>query len=237
MIFGKIWRSIRAQFNKVANWFQGVDPVAQLQYEYDRSIEQIKEGREGLAQYRALVERVSRQVDGAKKHAAMLESKVKAYLQAGDRETAAKFALELRKAKDDLEENIKQLQMHEQAYENHLTKIKHATGKLDELQDRIHKYDAELKMSRAEAEVAELAKTFDFDITTDFGQVEQIIQNRIDTNRARVRVSADLSGEGLQDIQREQTMEKMLAEQALQEFEAATSPAAIGVNPEPKALP
>lgn len=237
MIFGKIWRSIRAQFNKAANWFQGVDPIAQLQYEYDRSVEQIKEGREGLAQYRALVERVTRQVENDKKHAALLEAKVKAYLQAGERDTAAKFALELKQAKDDLAENVKQLEMHENSYENHLTKIKHATGKLNDLQERIQKYDAELKMSRAEAEVAELAKTFNFDITTDFGQVEQIIQNRIDTNRGRVRVAADLSGEGLEDIKREQAMEKVLAEQALQEFEASSGLASIGANPEPKALP
>ena len=65
MILGKIWKAIAAQFNKLANAIRGYDPIAEMQYEYDRSVEQIKEGREGLAQYRALVERVTRQVDGA----------------------------------------------------------------------------------------------------------------------------------------------------------------------------
>ena len=55
--------------------------------------------REGLEQYRGLVERVSRQVANDKQHVASLEAKVKAYLQAGDRDTAAKFALELQKAR------------------------------------------------------------------------------------------------------------------------------------------
>ena len=63
MILGRIWNSIAAQFNKLANAIRGYDPIAEMQYEYDRSVEQIKEGREGLAQYRALVERVTRQVD------------------------------------------------------------------------------------------------------------------------------------------------------------------------------
>ena len=102
MILGKIWKAIAAQFNKLGNWFSGYDPIAQMQYEYDRSVEQLREGREGLAQYRALVERVTRQVDGQRKQVATIEAKIKAYLSAGDRETAAKFALDLKRAKDDM---------------------------------------------------------------------------------------------------------------------------------------
>ena len=34
--------------NKVANYFWTADPVAQLQYEYDKAVDQMKEGREGL---------------------------------------------------------------------------------------------------------------------------------------------------------------------------------------------
>ena len=238
MILGKLWRSVKAQFNKLANWFSGVDPIAEMQYEYDRSVEQIKEGREGLAQYRALVERVVRQVETDKKHIATLEAKIKAYLQTGDRETAAKFALELQKVKKSLEENEAQLKMHDQAYNNHLLKIKHATGKLAEVQERIHKYDSELKMSRAESEVAELAKTFKFDVTTDFGKVEDVIQRQIDTNRARVRVASDLSGEGVEDVQREIAMENAMAEQALEQFEnEAGLKRSLPSSAETKALP
>ena len=89
MILGKIWKAIAAQFNKLANAIRGYDPIAEMQLEYDLSIEQISEGREGLAQYRALVERVSRQVEEHRKRVSLLEAKVKAYLNAGDRETAA----------------------------------------------------------------------------------------------------------------------------------------------------
>lgn len=219
MIFGKIWRSIRAQLNKLSNWFSGVDPVAQLQYEYDNSVEELKSGREGLAQYRALVERVTRQVEGDRQHVSLLEGKVRAYLKINDRENAARFALELKKAKDALGENEKQLGLHEQAYSNHLLKIKHAGRKLADLQDRIHKYDAELKMSRAEAEMAELAKSFDFDVTTDFGQIERVIEDKISMNRAKVRVAADLSSQGVEEVQHEMAVEQAMADQALQEFE------------------
>ena len=199
----------------------GYDPIAEMQYEYDRSVEQIKEGREGLAQYRALVERVTRQVDDSRKHVALLEAKIKAYLNAGDRDTAARFALELKRAKDDQAENEKQLALHEQAYQNNLLKIQHAVKKLDDVKHKISKYDAELKMSRAEAEMSALATQFHFNVTTDFGQAEQILQDQIDKNRARVRVAADLSGQGIEEIQREVAVEKAMADDALREFEVS----------------
>jgi len=219
MIFGKLWRAFAAQLNKVANIFWQADPIAQMQYEYDQAVEQLKGGREGLEQYRALVERVGRQVANNQTHVSNLEAKIKAFLSSGDRETASKFALELQKAKKDLDENVAQLKMHEEAYNNNITKVKHASSKLAAIREKIAKYDAELKMSRAEAELAKLSQDFNFDVTTDFGQIEQVLQEKISMNRAKVRVAADLSGEGIADIQQEQKMEKAMSEQALRDFE------------------
>lgn len=219
MIFGKLWRAFAAQLNKVANLFWQADPIAQMQYEYDQAVDQLKGGREGLEQYRALVERVGRQAANNQAHVSNLEAKVKAYLTTGDRDTAAKFAMELQKAKKDLEENTAQLKLHEDAYNNNITKVKHASSKLAAIREKIAKYDAELKMSRAEAELAKLSKDFNFDVTTDFGQIEQVLQDKISLNRAKVRVAADLSSEGIADIKQEQAMEKAMGEQALRDFE------------------
>ena len=219
MIFHKFWSAFVAQINKVANLFWEADPIAQMRYEYDRAVEQLKEGRTGLEQYRGLVERVTRQASANRSHVQKLEAETKAYLKAGDRTTAAKFALELQKAKEELGANEQQLLMHETAYGNSLKKIQHANEKLIELRERIQKYDAELKMSSAEAEVAALAQSFNMDVTTDFGQLEQMIQGKIDKNRGKARVAADLSQEGLASIQAEEKMEKVMAEEALTQFE------------------
>ena len=62
MILGKFWSAFRAQLNKIANVFWEADPIAQMQYEYDSAVEQLKQGRNGLETYRALVERVTRMV-------------------------------------------------------------------------------------------------------------------------------------------------------------------------------
>jgi len=219
MILGKFWSAIRAQLNKIANIFWEADPIAQMQYEHDLAVEQLKEGRKGLEIYRGLVERVSRQTATTRAHVKKLEAETKAYLKAGDRETAAKFALELQKAKRDLATHEEQLQMHETAYDNNLKKIKHASHKLAEVRERIQRYDAELKMSAAEAEVAAIAQSFNMDVTTDFGQLEQAVQTRIDRNRGKARVAADLSSEGLREIEAEERMQQALAEDALAQFE------------------
>jgi hypothetical protein len=109
--------------------------------------------------------------------------------------------------------------MHETSYENNLKKMKHASGRLADVRTKIQKYDAELKMSAAEAEIAAIAETFDMNVTTDFGQIEQVIQNKIDKNRGKARVAADLSTEGLQEIEAEEKMQKAMAEDALAQFE------------------
>ena len=219
MIVHKFWTAIMAQLNKVANLFFEADPIAQMRYEYDRAVEQLKEGRTGLEQYRGLVERVTRQVQANRSHVQKLEAETKAYLRAGDRATAAKFALELQKAKEELAANEGQLDMHETAYGNNLKKIQHANEKLIGLRERIQKYDAELKMSAAEAEIAKLSETFDVNLTTDFGEIEAVIQQKIDQNRGKVRVAADLSQKGMAEINAEERMQAELAEQALQDFE------------------
>ena len=219
MILGKFWGAIRGQLNKIANIFWEADPIAQMQYEHDLAVEQLKEGRKGLEMYRGLVERVTRQATTSRNHVQKLEAETKAYLKTGDRETAAKFALELQKAKKELAQHEEQLQMHETSYENNLKKMKHASQKLGEVRERIQKYDADLKMSAAEAEIAAVAESFDMNLTTDFGQLEQVIQSKIDKNRGKARVAADLSSEGLAGIEAEERMQKAMAEDALAQFE------------------
>jgi hypothetical protein len=56
-------------------------------------------------------------------------------------------------------------------------------------------------------------------ITTDFGQLEMIIQQKIDTNRGKARVAVDLSERGVAEIEAEERMQTALADQALAEYE------------------
>ena len=218
MILHKFWAAFVAQLNKIANVFWEADPVAQMRYEYDQAVAQLKDGRGGLEQYRGLVERVTRQVNDNRSHAAQLEAQTKAHLKAGDRVTAAKFALELQKpsrsggqptAARDARDGLRQQLEEDPACEREA----HRAARQDP------ECDAELKMSAAEAEIAKLAEGFDVNVTTDFGEIESVSQRQIDQNRGKVRVAADLSSKGIADIQAEERMQGQLAEEALSNFE------------------
>jgi len=219
MIFGKFVTVIRAFFNSIANAMWEKNPIAIMQLEYDKSVEQLKEGRKGLELYRGLVERVARQVAAGKTQVDRLQAEIKAYLKAGERATAAKFALQLKKAETDLAANQEQLKMHEESYENNLKKIQFANKQLADVREKIQRYDADLKMTSAEAEIAQIAGDLNFDVTTDFGQIEQIIQRKIDTNRGKVRVAADMSSRGVADIEVQERVEAQQAEDTLQQYE------------------
>jgi phage shock protein A len=216
---GKGFTAAHAFWNKIINWFWSRDPIAVMQLEYDKAVAQLKEGREGLEQYRGLVERVARQVQAGEKNVQDLTAKIKAYLKVGDRKTAGQLAIQLQAAEKDLAENREQLKMHETAYQNNVEKIKHANSDLAKVREKIQKYEAELKMSQAEAELAKLSQTFKFDVTTDFGEVEQVVQERIDRNRGAARVAADLSGQGIEEIKAEKAMQEAMAEDLLSKFE------------------
>ena len=64
-------------------------------------------------------------------------------------------------------------------------------------------------------------------------------QDRIGQNRAKARVSADLSTEGIADIEREEAMEASLADDALRQFEIDSgmiTPETAEVEQAPKQL-
>lgn len=219
MILGKFFSAIRAQFNKLANVFFESDPIAVMQLEVDQATERLKEGRKGLELYRGLVETVARQVTSAKANATQLEAQIKAHLKAGNRDVAGQLALQLQKVQGEMTANESQLQMHETAYQNNLLKIQKANKDMIKVREKILKYHAELKMSAAEAEIAQLSETFDMNVTTDFGQIESVIQRQIDTNRGKARVASDMSSKGIDAIRAEEAAEKVMAEDLLTKFE------------------
>jgi phage shock protein A len=219
MIFGKFFKAFKAQLNKIANIFFESDPIAVMQLEVDQATERLKEGRKGLELYRGLVETVARQVTKEKSNIAQLESQIKAHLKAGNRDVAGQLAVQLQKTQAELATNEQQLQMHEEAYQNNLLKIQKANKDIVKVREKIRQYDAELKMSAAEAEIAQITESFDMNVTTDFGEVESMIQRKIDHNRGRARVAADMSSKGIELIKAEEAAEKAMAEDLLSKFE------------------
>ena len=236
-MLGKFFGAIRAQLNKLANLFWEADPIAVMQLEVDQATERLKEGRKGLEMYRGLVETVARQVATEKSNVSRLESQIKAHLKAGNRDVAGQLAVQLQRTQQDLASNEQQLQTHEQAYQNNLLKIQKANKDIVKVREKITRYNAELKMSAAEAEIAQLSESFNMDVTTNFGEIESVIQRQIDANRGRARVASDMSAKGIDEIKAEEAAEKAMADDLLSKYEVQlglkspeTAPVADGVK-------
>lgn len=215
----KLFQALCAQYHKLLRYFKKVDPLQAMQQECRWASERLKEGRIGLERYRGLVERVKRQVARNKQQKIELEANILQYLQAGDREIAGKFALELERAEIQLAENESQLQLHRESFTNNLLKLRRANEKLEEIKQRMLDYDATLKLAHAEAEITKLAQSLQFDSTTNLGQIEELIQEKIDQSRAELQVAADLSSQGLEELQLEEATSKARAESILKKYE------------------
>ena len=209
-----------AQINKIANIFWEADPIAQMQYEYDRAVDELKEGRVGLEQYRGLVERVhaaGRRQPVARAEARGRDQGVSEGRRPRDGGEVRAGAAEGEDASSPPTNSSCRCTRRRTA--TTCARSSTPTASWSSCKQKIQKYDAELKMSAAEAEIAKLAESFDLNLTTDFGQIESVIQQKIDQNRGKVRVAADLSSKGIAEIDAEEKMQAVLAEEALTNFE------------------
>lgn len=220
MILKKLWRMLMAWLNSGANTLRKRDPVAEMQYEVDRITESMRKGREGLELHRGLVERVSRQIGEGKGKIAEVEGQIRYFLENGYRTAAANLALDLKEIVRANAENESQLVLLEEAYRNNILKATHDARKLQEARNRVAGYSAKLQYTKASAEAAQLSQAIGFDVTTDFGDAEEIVKGQIDANIAAVRVAADLSGQGIEAIRQEQSVVEGMAENALKAFES-----------------
>ena len=223
MIIGKFATALRAFFNGIANALWARDPVAIMQLKIDEATAEVRGAREGVEQYAGLVESIKRIVAGLTAQSAQLEAQVKAHLKAGNRERAGEIVLQLQKVKDQLAAKEGELRVHGEALQNNLIKLKAANENIVALRQRAEQHSAELKMSRAEAEMARVSEALQGSLvgnyTTGFGEAEALVKGEIDKNRGRAHVAAQMSSTGVAEIKAEEAAQRAMADDLLAQFE------------------
>jgi phage shock protein A len=212
-----IWYAI---LNTVVSGLEDRYVIELAESQLQHATERLKEGRQGLTSYQALVFKVQQQVDEGRRRVTRLTGEIKAHLKAGNEEVAAQLALELGQAKQDVAANEEQLKLHQQAYENNLLKMKTALKDIEKTKTELEKRKAALKMERALAEVAQAAGALNtqFDVSSDFGRIMGKLDDQINQSRARSKVASDLSGEGVEKIKARQDADKAMARELLEQF-------------------
>ena len=192
-----------------------------MEVEQENLRKQIGQYNQGLASHAGLCERLITQVRQLENEQRDLRAKTAANLRAGNRDTAAQYALRLQTIERELEENRTQMEQAEKTYRD-LVKardlvITAARSKIESLKSGI----TDLKMKRAMAELTEMASGMISSIGSS-GETLDRLHNIVEEERSkaagRVRVARDTldtSGVMVKDAE-----QKALADQALSDFAA-----------------
>jgi phage shock protein A len=245
-LFARIKALWYALLNQSVTEMEDKHVIALAEAKLQQATEKLKEARQGLVSYQAMVLKVQHQVDTEKTRIMSLTGQIKNHLGVGQEEMAAELALQLAQIRSDLAANEDQLEQHRQSYENNLLKMKAALKDIEGAKKDLEKKKAALQMEKALAEVSETAGALNtkFDVSTDIGSILTRVDDQIHKARARSKVASDLSDQGVEALKAQADAEKAHAREVLQQFkveqglaEPTTAPSTKTVGPQKQSLP
>lgn len=209
-----------ALLNKSVTEMEDKHVIALAETKLQQATERLKEARQGLITYQALVLKVQGQVESEKSRITSLTGQIKNHLKASQEEMAGQLALELAQVKAELESNQEQLAQHQENYENNLLKMKSALKDINNAKKDLQKKKAALQMEKALAEVSETAGALNtsFDVSSDIGDILSRVDDQINKAKARSKVAADLSDQDVDQLKAKQAAEKAEAAELLAQF-------------------
>lgn len=191
--FSRFMESISAQIGKAGMMAWARDPIAIAQHRIDSYASEIAEATHGLEEYRGHISHVSRSIMDGEKECTRLDALVKSNLKDGNRDKAGTYVGQLQREQEHLKSYQEQLGRHQKGYDAQVAKIKRARENIVEERRKLALRGAELKMSQAEANLADLSTKFNVNASLDgMGEIDQELQRQIDKNNAKSQVLADL---------------------------------------------
>jgi len=225
-MFQRIVNLFRGFFGLFISGLERQNPEALLEVEKENLRRQIANYNQGLAAQVRKLENDERD----------LRAKATAHLKAGNRDTAAQYALRLQTVTRELEENRKQLEAAETTYKE-LVKARDVSMKA--AQDKIAELKAsldDLKIKSATAELNEMAAGLISSIGGS-GDTLNRLHEMVEEDRQRASGRARVARDSLsfQEVHVKETEQQALADQALADFAAREGIALESTSSEPAA--
>ena len=220
-MFRRLGNLVRGFLGLFISGLERQNPEALLEIEKENLRKQIGNYNTGLAAHAGLCERLMTQVKKLESDERDLRAKASANLRAGNRDSAAQYALRLQTVQRELEENRRQLEQAEKTYKELVkardVSVKAAQTKIEELK---HGLD-DLKIKRATAELTEMASGMIMQIggagdTLD--RLHTMVEEEREKASGRARVARDSLN--TTDFVEKEGEQKALADQALADFAA-----------------
>jgi len=220
-MFRRLANLIRGFFGLFISGLERQNPEALLEVEKENLRRQIANYNQGLAAHAGLAERLMSQVKKLEGEERDLRAKTTAHLRAGNRETAAQYALRLQTVSRELVENRQQLEHAETTYQE---LIKARDVAVRAAQDKIATLKAsldDLKIQKATAELNEMAAGLVSSIGGSgdtLNRLHEMVEEDRQKAAGRARVARDSLN--FQEIHVKEVEQKALADQALADFAA-----------------
>lgn len=216
----RTWQALGAQINKMSRFIWRADPIAIYQTEVDKAAEEVQRASEELAEYKGIISRLERDVSNDMKEIENIKQIIKSLLQDGDEKKATNYVVDLQRTQNRLNKNIAILEEKKSGYDAHLRKIKFANQKIREKRERVNELQSNLRISKADAEVAKLNQEFKVKTSSldNLDEIEEEIQRQIDTNQAKGQIIHDLGDDGLADMVEMEKIDKQKAQLMLEQF-------------------
>jgi len=230
-MFRRLSNIIRGFLGLFISGIERENPEALLEVEKENLRKQIGSYNEGLAAHAGLCERLMTQVRKLENEERDLRAKTTANLRAGNRESAAQYALRLQTVSRELTENRAQLEQAEKTYKELIkardVSVKAAQAKMEALRSGLD----DLKIKRATAELTEMASGM---ITQIGGSGDTLdrLHTMVEEERQKASGRARIARDTLNttDFTVKEEEQKALADQALADFAAKEG---IAIEPSP----
>ena len=220
-MFRRLGNLIRGFFGLFVSGMERDNPEALLEVEKENLRKQIANYNQGLAAHAGLSERLMTQVKKLEQEERDLRAKTSANLRAGNRESAAQYALRLQTVDRELTENRTQLEAAEKTYQELLkardVSVRAAQDKIAALKTSLD----DLKIKKATAELTEMASGMISQIG-GAGDTLNRLHTMVEEERERAAGRARIARDSLNvaDLNMKEAEQKALAEQALADFAA-----------------
>ena len=224
---GRLWRLIKGWFLRLIGKAEAASPRALLEAEIADFNKATAQFNENLAKQAGLIERLKRQIADAEKKERILQERARAAYTAKQMDKAGHFALLLKETRQQLEENRMQLQAAEQLYQNLRRQrdvfVRDARARIDRIKQKL----SQAEMAEAQAKLAEMASSVQFDAEgKGLAELEEKLEERISDARGKVRVAT----EGAEASPWSVTAEE---QSALEQAALADLAAELGLEPPP----
>jgi len=220
-MFKRLFNLIASMFRSLVSGFEARNPAALIEAEKHNLRNEIVRFNKGLAEQAGFVYRLASQLKDSSQQAGQLRRRINILLQAGDRATAARLALQLSELNRNNDELATRCRVAEETYQKLEKSREQAVAGARTRIERLENLVSQTEIIEAQNEMLSMVQGLSFNAAFSQSSLEttsEIIEKSHVEALGRARVSGNQQHQVLQDLDLQESERKIMEERALAEF-------------------